>query len=88
MLMANQQAAELGNSSGKKRHAGPVCRIHRMPSKRPRFSAGGRPRLSRRCFGLGNNGSISFHCSSLNNLCRFFMAEVRHSVCLTHKYLT
>ena len=34
------------NSSGRKRHAAPVCRIHRMPSKQARFEAHGRPRLS------------------------------------------
>src|SRR5208283_347719 len=34
-----------------------------------------RPRLSRRCFGGGNNGAINSHCSSVNNFCRFFMTE-------------
>jgi len=76
-----------GNSSGRKRHAAPVCRIHRMPSKQARFAAQGRPRLSRRRFGSGSNGSISSHCSSVNSFCRFFMAEAHQLSCLTRKYL-
>jgi hypothetical protein len=62
-----QQVEGEGNSSGRNRHAAPVCRTHKMPSKHARFGAGGRPRLSRRCFGLGSNGSINFHCSSVNS---------------------
>jgi hypothetical protein len=46
-----------------------------MPSKQARFGAGGRPRLSRRRFGLGSKGSINFHCLSVNSFCRFFMAK-------------
>jgi len=64
-----------GNSSGRNRHAAPVCRTQRMPSKQARFGAGGRPRLSRRRFGLGSKGSINFHCLSVNSFCRFFMAK-------------
>jgi hypothetical protein len=45
-LRRRQQVEGAGNSSGKNRHAAPVCRIHRMPSKHPRFDAQGRPRLS------------------------------------------
>ena len=82
-----QQVEGEGNSSGKKRHAAPVCRIHRMPSKQARFGAGGRPRLSRRRLGLGNNGSINSHCSSVNSFCRFFMAEAHQFTCRAHKYL-
>jgi hypothetical protein len=70
-----QQVEGEGNSSGRKRHAAPVCKIHKMPSKHARFGAGGRPRLSRRCFGGGNSGSIRSHCSSVNSFCRFFMTE-------------
>jgi hypothetical protein len=58
-----------------------------MPSKHARFGAQGRPRLSLRRLGLGSNGSMSSHCSSLNSLCRFFIAEAHHSVRLTGKYL-
>jgi hypothetical protein len=47
-----QQLEGEGNSSGKNRHAGPVCRIHRMPSKQGRFGAGGRPLLSASRLGL------------------------------------
>ena len=43
-----QQVEGEGNSSGRNRHAAPVCRIQRMPSKQARFDAHGRPRLSRR----------------------------------------
>ena len=70
-----QQVEGEGNSCGRNRHAAPVCRIHKMPSKHARFGAGGRPRLSRRCFNGGNSGSIRSHCSSVNSFCRFFMTE-------------
>jgi hypothetical protein len=83
-----QQVEGEGNSSGRKRHAAPVCRIHRMPSKHARFEAQGRPRLSRRRLGWGSNGSTNSHCSSRNSFCRFFMAEAHHFNCLTRKYLT
>ena len=82
-----QQVEGEGNSSGRNRQAAPVCRTHRIPSKQARFEAGGRPRLSRRRLGWGNNGSISFHCSSLNSFCRCFMAEAQQQTCFTHKYL-
>jgi len=82
-----QQVDGEGNSSGRKRHAAPVCRTHRMPSKQARLGAGGRPRLSRRRFGLGSKGSINFHCSSVNNFCRFFMAEAQQFNGLKRKCL-
>ena len=72
-----QQVEGEGNSSGKNRHAAPVCKTQRMPSKQARFGAGGRPRLSRRRFGVGSKGSINFHCLSVNSLCRFFMAQAQ-----------
>ena len=68
-----QQVAGEGNSSGRNRHAAPVCRIHRMPSKHARFGAHGRPRVSRRRFGSGSKGSISCHCSSVKSFCRAFV---------------
>jgi hypothetical protein len=58
-----------------------------MPSKHARFGAGGRPRLSRRRFGLGSNGSINFHCPSVNNFCRFFMAKNQHFNRPMRKYM-
>jgi len=82
-----QQVGGEGNSSGRNRHAAPVCRIHRMPSKHARFDAQGRPRLSLRRFSSGSNGSISSHCSSLNNFCRFFMTEVQQPTRLNRKCL-
>ena len=82
-----QQVEGEGNASGRNRHAAPVCRIHRMPSKQARFAARGRPRLSERRLGFGNRGSISSHCSSVNSFCRFFMTEAQQLTCLTHKYL-
>ena len=84
-LISNLAEGE-GNSSGRKRHAAPVCRIHRMPSKHARFDAHGRPRLSFRRRGSGNNGSINRHCSSVNSFCRFFMAVAHQPTCLTRKY--
>jgi len=83
-----QQVDGDGNSSGRKRHAAPVCKIQRMPSKQARFDAQGRPRLSLRRLGGGNKDSINFHCSSVNSFCRFFMAEAHQQTCLTRKYLT
>lgn len=82
-----QQVEGDGYSSGKKRHAAPVCRTQRIPSKQARFGAGGRPRLSFLRVGLGSNGSINCHCSSVNSFCRFFMAEAQQFTCLTRKYL-
>jgi hypothetical protein len=82
-----QQVAGEGNSSGRKRHAAPVCRIHRMPSKQARFEAHGRPRLSLRRLGGGRRGSTSSHCSSVNSLWRFFMTEAQQLTCLRRKYL-
>jgi hypothetical protein len=52
-LSRRQPVEGEGNSSGKNRHAAPVCRIHRMASKHARFDAQGRPRLSRRRLGAG-----------------------------------
>ena len=80
-----QQVEGEGNSSGRKRHAAPVCRIQRMPSKHARFRAHGRPRLSRRRRGSGSNGPISSHRSSVNSFCRFFMTEAQQPNCLTRK---
>jgi hypothetical protein len=82
-----QQVEDEGNSSGRNRHAAPVCRIQRMPSRHARFEAGGRPRLSARRLLWGNKGSIRPHCSSVNSLCRFFMAEAQPTTCLTRKCL-
>jgi len=82
-----QQVEGEGNSSGKNRHAAPVCRIHSMPSKHARLDAQGRPRLSRRRLGGGSMGSTSSHCASVNNFCRCFMAEVHQLTRLIRKYL-
>src|SRR6266571_5072166 len=86
-LSRRQQVEGEGNSSGKNRHAAPVCRIHRMPSKQPRFEAQGRPRLSRRRLGVGSTGSTNSHCSSVNSLCRCFMTEAHQLTRLIRKYL-
>jgi len=86
-LSRRQQVEGEGNSSGKKRHAAPVCRIHKMPSKQPRFEAQGRPRLSRRRLGRGSMGSTNSHCSSVNSFCRFFIAEAHQQTRLIRKYL-
>jgi len=76
-----------GNSSGRNRHAAPVCRTQSMPSRQARLGAGGRPRLSLRRFALGSKGSINFHCLSVNSPCRFFMAEAQHLNHLKRKCL-
>jgi hypothetical protein len=43
--------------------------------------------LSARRFGRGNKGSINSHCSSVNSLCRCFIAEAQPITCLTDKCL-
>ena len=65
-LRRRQQVEELGYLSGRSTHLAPVLRIHKIPSRTPRFSAGGLPPLG---FGLGfgNKDSILFHCSSFMN---------------------
>ena len=83
-----QQVAGEGNSSGRNRHAAPVCRIHRIPSKQARFDAHGRPRLSFLRRNSGNNGAIKSHCSSVTSFCRFFMTEAQLNPRLKRKYLT
>ena len=87
-LSRRQQVEGEGNSSGTNRHAAPVCKIHRMPSKQPRFDAHGRPRLSHRRLGGGNMGSTNSHCWSVNSLCRFFMTEAQQLTHLIRKCLT
>jgi len=82
-----QQVEGEGYSSGRKRHAAPVCSIQRMPSKQARLEAQGRPRRSRRSFGWGSNGSINSHCSSVNSFCLFLMAEAHQFTRLIRKYL-
>ena len=74
-LSRRQQVEGEGNSSGKNRHAAPVCKIHRMHSKHARLDAQGRPRLSGRRRGGGSMGSTNSHCSPVNSFCRFFMTE-------------
>jgi hypothetical protein len=87
-LSRRQQVEGEANSSGKNRHAAPVCRIHRMPSKHPRFDAQGRPRLSCRRLGGGSMGSTNSHCSSVNSFCRFLMTEAHQLTRLIRKCLT
>jgi hypothetical protein len=82
-----QQVEGDGNSPGRNRHAAPVCKTQRIPSRHARFRAAGRPRLSRRRFGLGSKGSINFHCSSVNSFCRLFMAEAQQPNRLKRKCL-
>ena len=86
-LSRRQQVEGDGNSSGKKRHAAPVCSTQRMPSRQARFDVQGRPLLSRLRGGSGNNGPTNSHCASVNSFCRFFMAEDHHLNRLTRKYL-
>ena len=87
-LRRRQQVEGEGNSSGRNRHAAPLWRIHKMPSKQARLGAGGRPRQSGRCRGAGRRAPTNSQCSSLNSFCRSFMTEAQPLTCLTHKYLT
>ena len=75
-----QQVEGEGNSLGKNRHAAPVCKIHRMPSKHARFGAHGRPRLSRRRLGSGNRYLMTSHRSSVRSFCRDFMTKAEHQI--------
>jgi hypothetical protein len=59
-----QQVLAEGYSAGRSRQRAPLRKTHKMPSKTRRWSAGGRPRWRRR--GLGKNGPIFCHCSSLS----------------------
>jgi hypothetical protein len=86
-LSRRQQVAGEGNSSGRNRHAAPVWRIHKIPSKHARLGAGGRPRLSFRRLDFGSKGSTNCHCSSVNSFCRFFMTEAHQLTHFTRKYL-
>ena len=86
-LSRRQQVEGEGNSSGRNRHAAPVCRIHKMPSKQARLGKGGRSRPSARTLGGGSMAPINSHCSSVNSFCRSFMTEAQPLTCLTHKYL-
>ena len=87
-LSRRQQVEGEGNSSGRNRHAAPVCRIHKMPSKQARLGAAGRPRRSRRFRGGGRKAPTNSHCSSVNSFCRSFMTEAQPLIRLKHKYLT
>ena len=84
---SRQQVAGEGSSPRRNRHAAPVYKICRMDSKQGRFDAHGRPRLSFRCPGSGNNGPIRSHCSSVISFCRFFMTEVQQPTYFRRKYL-
>jgi hypothetical protein len=70
-----QQVAGDGYWPGRNRHGAPVLSTHNMPCRQSRFEAHERPRLSLRLFGSGNSGSISFHCSSVNNSNRFLLMQ-------------
>jgi hypothetical protein len=83
-----QQVAGEGNSSGRNRHAAPVCRIHSIPSKQARFDTQGRPRLSFLRRSSGNKGAINSHCSSVTSFCRFFITEAQLLNHLKRKCLT
>jgi hypothetical protein len=75
-----QQVAGDGYLSGRNRHAAPVQSTQRMPSRQSRFDAHGRPRLSRRLLGSGNNGSIRAHCASVSSSNRFLLMQEDHQI--------
>jgi len=60
-----QHVEGLGYRLGKSAQGAPVRRIHKMPSNTLRLSAQGRPPFLD-FLGLGNKGSIFFHCLSVN----------------------
>ena len=60
-----QHVEGLGYRLGKSAQGAPVRRIHKMPSNTWRLSAQGRPPFLD-FLGLGNKGSIFFHCLSVN----------------------
>lgn len=80
-----QQVAGEGYLSGRKRHADPVRRTHKMPSRQSRLEAQGRPRLSLRRFGLGSSGPISSHCLSVNSSNRFLFMQQAHQTTRSNK---
>ena len=73
-----QQVGGEGYLSGRNRHADPVRKIQRIPSKQARLQAQGRPRLSLRRFGSGSSGSIISHCASFNSSNRFLLMHPVH----------
>ena len=76
-LSCRQQVEGEGNLSGRNRHAAPVWRIHKMPSKQARLEAGGRPRRSGRCLSGGSKAPTTSYCSSVNGFCRSFMTAAQ-----------
>lgn len=75
-----QQVAADGYWAGRNRHGAPVLSTHKMPSRQALFEAHGRPRLSLRRFNFGSSGTISPHCSSVNNSNHFLlMREARQN---------
>ncbi len=82
-----QQVAGDGYWAGRNRHGAPVLSTHKMPFRQALFEAHGRPRLSLRRFIPGSSGSVSFHCSSVNNSYRFLsIQEAQLKNTLNQKY--
>jgi hypothetical protein len=79
-LNRRQQVAGEGYWSGKNRHAAPVCKTHRIPSRQARFDAHGRPLLSLRSLATGSSGSINSHCASVNSSNRFLLTQEVHQI--------
>lgn len=77
-----QQVEGLGYSFGKSAHGAPVRNTHRIPSKILRLSAQGRPPFLP-ASSFGNNGSIFFHCSSVNFHRIFFLATGSYLLSMT-----
>jgi hypothetical protein len=57
-----------GKRGGRSFQRAPVWRIQRMPLSTSRLSFQGRPRPSSRVVGMGSNGSMICHCSSLSSM--------------------
>jgi hypothetical protein len=61
-----------GKRDGRSYQRAPLRKIHKIPLRTSRSSRRGLPLI---VFGLGNNGSISCHCSSLSSSRRGFLSQ-------------
>jgi hypothetical protein len=72
-----QQVTPLGNGGGRSLQRAPDLSTQMIPSRHSRLPRHGRPRLSRRVFGVGNKGLSIDHCSSVRMLKRRFAIPQR-----------
>jgi len=65
-MSRRRQVLYEGYSLGRSFQRAPLRSTQRIPSKQGRFATGERP--TERLLGLGNSGSIMFHCASVNSV--------------------